>query len=45
MVGVQLGEVLRHLPLAIGVVQRRIDQFGLDAEARRLVDTLVLLVS
>ena len=37
VVGVDLGEILRDLPLAVGVVQRVVDQLRLDAEARRHV--------
>ena len=34
LISVHLGEILRHLPLAEGVVERIVDQLRLDAEAR-----------
>ena len=37
VIGVDLGEILRDLPLAEGVVERVVDQLRLDAEARRHV--------
>ena len=37
VVTIQLGEVLRHLALAEGVVKRIVDDRGLQAEARRLI--------
>ncbi len=33
MVGVELREILRHLTLANGIIDRRVDQRRLDAEA------------
>ena len=36
-IGIELGEVLGDLPLAIGVVQRIVDGLRRYAEARRLV--------
>src|SRR6516162_5968887 len=37
MIAVELGEILRHLPLPERVVERVVDQLWLDAEARRAV--------
>ena len=37
VIGVELREILRHLTLADGVVDRRVDQRRLDAEACRPV--------
>ena len=37
VIGVGLGVILRHLPLAEGIVERGVDHLGLNAEARRLV--------
>ena len=36
-VGIELGQVLRHLALAIGVVERVVDQLRRNPEARGLV--------
>ena len=37
MIAVELGEVLRHLPLPKRIIEGVVDQLRLDAKARRLV--------
>ena len=37
MISVELGEILRHLALSEGIIQRLVDQRRLDSKARGLV--------